>query len=146
MHPDLVTGLVLLLVSLAGLGYTSRLPSEAALFPRLVLGTMAVLALAQVLRTVRRRRPPSLPRQSVVHPRRLLVALALSLAYVIGVQLLGYFTTTILWVPTTAWCLGYRNRTVTLVTAVAYVLVTFVLFDRVFERPLPAERLGEIFR
>jgi len=75
---------------------------------------------------------------------KLLVFVAAGLGYVIAIGFLGYFTTTIIFVPAVAAILGYRRPTPLLGASIIFVSFLYVLFVQVLQVPLPEEPLLQI--
>jgi putative tricarboxylic transport membrane protein len=59
--------------------------------------------------------------------------------YIFAIDKIGYYTTTIIYIPVMAWLLGYRSKTVIIASTAIYLGVVLVVFDILFERELPEE-------
>lgn len=64
-----------------------------------------------------------------------------TVAYVLGVTWLGFFTSTLIMVPIMAAVLGYRHWTVSLTATVAFVAVLYGVFRLLLSIPLPEEAI-----
>ncbi|MEQ9125268.1 MAG: tripartite tricarboxylate transporter TctB family protein [Alphaproteobacteria bacterium] len=130
----------LALLALAAVAWLSAVTfaAEARVFPRLVAGVMAALALVMLGRSFfmnsEERR-----RQFFKHFPTFMLCLGLILGYVYTTSLLGYFTASAIFVPAFALLLGLRRPVVIVASTLGFLLVTHLVFVEAFERPLPVE-------
>jgi hypothetical protein len=73
-----------------------------------------------------------------IYPPRLLLILALMLSYMFSVSRLGYYTSTLIFLPG-AYALGFRNLIYIAITTLLYLLFVFLVFNTLFSLPFPAE-------
>jgi hypothetical protein len=114
-----------------------------ALFPRAVAILMMIAsALLAVRGFFRASHHDELPRRTV-----LLIAavILLTLVYIVGVDYLGFVTSSLIFIPVTACLLGARNPVLIAAVAVMFVSSVAFLFKIVFGVPLPAEFVVRIF-
>lgn len=137
---DGIGALVLLAVTGAAWVEIASVPGEARLFPRLVLGVMAVLSAAMLVRSFARRAETG---PFVQTPAALAITLVLAVIYIGAVEVIGYFAATALFVPGLALALGLRRTLLVALTTVGFVAAVYLVFVVLFGRPLPVGLLGD---
>jgi hypothetical protein len=118
-------------------------PPSTALFPRAVALFMMVAAGLLTVRGFFRSSPHDpLPRKTL-----LLIAavILLTLVYIVCVDYLGFITSSLVFIPVTAYLLGARNLLLMAVTAVIFISAIAFLFKIVFGVPLPPEYISRLF-
>lgn len=75
---------------------------------------------------------------------KLLVFMGLVLAYVVIIPMLGFFTSTLVFVPSVIVLLGYRKRAVVVAAPLVFVAVLYLLFGLVLQVQLPEELLLQL--
>lgn len=147
---DRAGAVVALTVSGAAWWMSGRFPADAQVFPRMVLGLMGVLALVWLVRSFL---PPgsrlaepqaedaasASPEPFFEHLGYFAGSIALIALYIFLVDALGYFTSTILFIPLMAVMLGYYRPVGIIVTTAAFVGGVYVIFVQLFSRRFPAE-------
>lgn len=158
---DRVGYLAVLLIGLAAMGMTFEFSPESAIFPRLVSGVLVALGGWHLLASYLQ---PAGPRSSAGadddasdgyqleasagffdSPLRFGIICLASLAYCIGIAHIGYYTATAIFVPVSLLALGYRSPVGIALATAGYVFSTWLVITVLFSRPLPAERLLQIF-
>lgn len=112
--------------------------AEARVFPRLVAGVMAALALIMLGRSVFMATDTQ-QRRFFKHFPTFLLCLGLILGYVYATSLLGYFTASAMFVPAFALLLGLKRPVVIAASTLGFLVVTHLVFVEAFDRPLPVE-------
>lgn len=69
------------------------------------------------------------------------VFLVVAALYVVGILWIGFFTATIIMVPTFAVVLGYRNWSVLFFTTAGFIAILYVVFRVLLSIPLPEEAI-----
>ena len=139
LNYEVVAGLVVLAGSAAGFAYTFGMYPEAAMFPRFILGFMALLSICMVVKNFHISPKEDENQKFFICPPRLLLILALMLAYIVAVSCLGYYTSTLIFFPCTAYSLGFRNKLYIAVTTLLYLLFVYLVFNMLFSLPFPKE-------
>ncbi len=137
---ELVIALVVLALAAAGIVQATEFPVASAYLPFAVLGLACALSLAWAVQSVLaiRREPPSF-RLDPAETRRLLTLAGLSLIYALAIVEIGFFTATFIFIPLTAFLLGYRSvRGIAIATA-AFALLLYAVFGLLLRTPLPPE-------
>jgi hypothetical protein len=142
---ELATALVLL--ALAGLGLVDAVgfPRASAYLPVAVLGLTCALSFAwaaQSALAIRRERPTL--RLDPAETRRLVTLAMLSLLYALGMEAIGFFTSTILFIPLAGLALGYRSWRGLAIATVGFIAVLYAVFGLLLQTPLPGERMLEL--
>lgn len=157
-----IGALVTLAVTGTAWWMSARFPIDAQIFPRMVLGLLGVLSLLWLLRTFvppgsRFAAPEPTPEPGqedlpgaeaarpgevepfFIHLGYFLATLALLLVYVFLVGNIGYFTSTVVFMPVMALVLGYRRPLGVLLTTGIFVVTIYMVFVVAFRRRLPIE-------
>ena len=137
---ELVVALVILALAGLGLADATGFPQTSAYLPIAVLGLTCALSLAWAVQSVLAisREPPTL-RLDPAETRRLLTLAGLSLLYAVGIVEVGFFTSTIIFIPLSALLLGYRSARGLAISTVAFGLLLYAVFGLLLRTPLPPE-------
>ena len=142
---ELVFALAVLTLAAIGLVEATAFPRASAYLPVAVLGLTCALSVVWAVQSVieiRRERPTL-----TVDPaeaRRLVALALLSPLYALAMATMGFFTSTILFLPLAAVALGYRNWRAIALATVAFVGLLYAVFGLLLKTPLPAERLLQL--
>lgn len=142
---ELLFALAILALAGAGLAEATAFPRASAYLPVAVLGLTCALGLAwavQSLVAIARERPTL-----AINPaeaRRLVTLALLSPLYALAMGTIGFFTSTILFLPIAALTLGYLNWRGIALATVAFVGLLYAVFGLLLKTPLPAERLLQL--
>lgn len=71
--------------------------------------------------------------------RRMVVAIVLTIGYIALIAQIGFFTSSVLFIPLTAYTLGLRRHVLIWVTTAVYLSFIYILFVQLFYTPLPRE-------
>lgn len=141
--PDLIAGAIISLGAGGLLLRTTDMPAMTALLPVSMLSVLVLLGILLIVRCVIR-----LKRQDEAHTlsapvfdnaRRFLGIAASISAYVAGVALLGFYTTTAVMIPVVAWCFGYRSLKGLLIADLVFTGGIAVIFVLLMGQELPTE-------
>lgn len=140
---DVLAALALITLSLAALLYITGVPAQAAMFPRLVAGALLGLSGLYLAREMLRRSTE--PRADFFHnASRFALALTIVITYALTFPQLGYFTTTIVFIPVFAAAIGMRRYLLTLTATAGFSAVVYLVFVVFLNRRLPPERLLDL--
>lgn len=140
-----LAALTVFLLCVAAWSHIPSMPAEAALFPELILGLAAILTLAWGGSTFFPRSAGGGQKLQEVappfteNPRNLLLFVLCLVAYVGLIDILGYFTSTILFMAGSTLCLGFRRPAAISAAIVGFVGFVYIIFVVIFQRPLPIE-------
>lgn len=136
---DRVISVVLL--GFIGVGYAATLSfSRVALYPRLLLGVMALLAVVIGVRSVTARSFTAGSDEAPLTPARLLQPVFLGLmvvAYAVAIPWLGYFTATLIALPVFTVWMGLRSPAAPLLAGAGFAGAVYLLFRLQLGVPLP---------
>ena len=139
INHEMVAGLVIFAGSVAGFVHTFTMYPEAAMFPRFILGFMGLLSIYLVVKNYLATQDETESGRFFIHLPRLLLIIFFMLAYIFLASSLGYYTSTLIFLPVTAYALGFRNPVYLAITTAAYLLFVFLVFNLLFSLPFPAE-------
>ncbi|KFF48545.1 hypothetical protein GY26_13390 [Gammaproteobacteria bacterium MFB021] len=146
IDPDLVAGIIIVLGAGALLSRTSDMPGMTALLPVTMLSALVVLGLLMIGRCLLRRRRRGDPEATAPAPlkvfdnaRRFFGIVVAIAAYVAGVALLGFYTTTAVMIPVVAWCFGYRSLKGVLLADLIFTGGIAIIFVVLMGQELPTE-------
>jgi len=112
-------------------------PEEARVFPRLILLGMGALGLVYLAKSL-----ASAPEDEgpfIQNPRNFLLVLVSLALYFLVMPWLGYFTTSTLFMLGFSYLVGYRKVPQLLAVTAVFIVLLWVTFVWVFQRPLPLE-------
>ena len=143
---DRIASAVVLLLTVGGFVHISSLPPGAAMFPTMVLGLAALLSSLWLISTFLPRKAPATAdgetpatKPFMDNPKNLGIFIALIVAYLTLIDIIGYFTSTALFIVVTALALGFRRTRYLAIGVVLFVAFVYFVFVTLFNRPLPVE-------
>ena len=137
---DRIAGVVIFTLCALLYQITLSFPTESAQFPRIVLIFMLGLSGWMVLRSFIFADWRNMSHETFfIHTGRFALAVATMGLYIFGINYLGYYTMTTLYIPIMAVLLGYRNKFAIIFSTVIYMAIILIVFDLLFERQLPKE-------
>ncbi|MEX2644484.1 MAG: tripartite tricarboxylate transporter TctB family protein [Acetobacterales bacterium] len=138
-HHDRMAGAAIFVLSVAAFAWTYTFPDSAAAYARMITGSMVVLSAVMFGRSFTAAERDKVFEPLMRHPRRFAVGAAMTVAYCVGCEYVGYYTASLVFIPTAAWVFGLRRPVMIAVTTVAYCAMIYGIFEVLFERPLPPE-------
>lgn len=139
IHNDTVLGAAVTLLSIAGICYAATLGEGPRVFPLMVLIPAVILGPIIMLRGQRKLRDNGENPHFFTSFPRFFMLLVLLILLILGVQEIGFFTTTVVLIPVIAWTLGYRKPLPLAITTIGFLGFIHILFIEIFSRPLPPE-------
>ncbi|CAM0554900.1 hypothetical protein EHLJMEHL_00488 [Vreelandella titanicae] len=141
-HPDLITGIAIIVVAGFLLLRTPDMPTMSSLLPITMLSTLIGLSVLMILRVFAATRSERFkaPRHQIFEnlPRFLGIVVAIGL-YVASVSLIGFYTTTAVMVPLVAWSFGYRDIKRLLLADLIFTGGLAIIFALLMGQDLPTE-------
>lgn len=138
---ELVTALSLTVASVIGFFIVSGYPGASKIMPvAIVTGTLilSIVWIGQIwLSGEFKVKSQSTMSKEVL--LRLAIAFASLALMLLGVSTIGFFTTYVIVIPLTAWCLGYRNAKGIALGTVIFCAGLYFIFKTILNRPLPLE-------
>lgn len=134
----------LILIAIFGWFQVDDLPADALMFPAILLGVIMLLSLWMLVRALKGTAPHLTDQAAqdwrfAISRERMLGGFAMLAAYLLIVPLVGFFTTSLIFVMLVAWVAGYRHIRNLLLTSVGFCLFVYLIFVALFDRPLPKE-------
>jgi putative tricarboxylic transport membrane protein len=137
---DRIAGILIFATGAFLFNDTLDFPEESAHFPRMILGLWMVLSGWMVLRSFVVADWRNMEYEAFfIHTGRFILAVTMMALYIFAIDEIGYYTTTLIYIPVMAWLLGYRSKTVIIASTTIYLGIVLVVFDILFERELPEE-------
>jgi putative tricarboxylic transport membrane protein len=141
---DRISAVALFIFGAAAFLVANQYPVGAALFPQLVSGVIVLCAIAIGVRSFFSGYQPVVFEEADVSygwKDPVLPGLALTILFVVAVRYLGYITATTVFIPVAAYCFGVRDWRWLVIGTVGFVLLSSMLFIRIFHTPLPRDLL-----
>ncbi len=136
---DYILGGILLAFNAIVYYMTSKLPDAARIYPNFVNTILLILLLVHMIQTNRRKTDDeakeSTPFKNILWNQFFLVLIS-SGAYILLIDIIGYLTSTILYILTVL--IGLKvNKKVSVSIGVIFSIVVYLLFSRALNVPLP---------
>lgn len=136
--PESIAGAVIISACVYLLGRVDAMPKASALLPGAVLWFGIVLSSIMIFSGIKNRLNSDGDIPFFVDANRFLIAAVLSCLYVPAVHFIGFYSATILFVPSTAWIFGYRNKQVIATVSIVFIASLFVIFSLIMGKELPS--------
>ena len=130
---DIVGSVLLLVFCAAAWVGTNDFTSSAALLPRITIGLIALLAVMQMIRTLMKGSEKTVS----FNTKKILVLLALTLAYAILMSVIGFYAATLLYVGGSMYIYGVRNKAVLIGVPVGFCIFAALVFANFLSLRLP---------
>ena len=134
-----ITAVVLLMFTGAMWYFSADIAAESQMFPRLIMVPLAILSSVMLIQSFLPMFRSTRIRPFFVKPANLLASLVGIFVYILAVQWLGYFTSSVVFIPVFAYVLGERSWTMLGVSTILFLLMIYLVFVVAFERPVPIE-------
>jgi ABC-type Na+ efflux pump permease subunit len=160
---ELVCAVVVTGLCIAGFYEATQYPGASGLLPKaaLALGILlSVIWIVQCLMAIKKgngqeeaekNQPKDTPldeepleEDEPLNWKKLAFFVPAMLIYAIAIPMIGYFTSTLLFVPLVSFGLGYRNKKTLVVAPVLFVAVLHLLFIQILQIPLPDELIFQL--
>jgi hypothetical protein len=138
LQPDNIAGVVLIAVCVWLLTKVIDMPEMSALLPMAMLGAIIVLSALMILRNIFKAKATAIKPVFTSLPRFLLVVSSVGL-YVLAVANIGFYTSTLIMLPTVAWLFGYRSPKGIALATVIFVGGIALIFLGLMNQSLPPE-------
>ena len=137
--PEVTAALVVIATSVFLLSKAAELPPESSQFPNAVLRIMIVLALVFGSRGLVKNWKSYSAREVFKDRARFFYSVGIIITYAICVDVVGFYSSTIVMLPATAFLFGYRDARTVAITTMSLVAALFVLFTLLLGRTFPTE-------
>lgn len=143
---QILTSIILFIIS----GYffiaSGGLPEEAATFPKFVSGTLILLTaiyLYQSIMQTRRDKEKPKPEVSKLVIKKWLYTFVMSAFYIFTLNILGFYLITPIYLLALMYLLGVKNKKMALSVAIGSTLVIYIGFSLLLSVPVP---MGILFK
>ena len=141
---DAYLAIAIVLFSIVVLLGTLSYPYQSAYFPRFILILLGLLGCALFVKEIRKKKPPtpgkSGERTTVFqNPAFIKVSLMFiySIVYLLAVNWVGFFSTTIVAIPIMTWLLGVRKPSTIIIATGIVVFFIYLIFKIFLKVPFP---------
>lgn len=117
---------------------------EAAIFPRMVTVLAIFLTAIMVFKAAMRTGEDQEPDAFFIHVSRFAIASGVMFLYLLSINYVGYFTSTVVFIPCLAYLMSYKNVTASITLTVGFVTAIYVIFVGIFKTTLPPEILLQL--
>lgn len=139
---DVVLGLVFVGLGIAAAWMATSYSGAGGAYP-MVLGIVLTLLGGTVsLRALRAR--STAERKLIDAPSKMITAVVFAVIYVALVVPLGFYTSSTLLMLALPIALGFRQGTYALIVTLVFMLIVFLVFSVLLEKPLPREALAPL--
>lgn len=136
---ELIAAAFLFFVGCYGLTLASDMPTESAILPIAMLGSLLVLSLILGVRALIRLRAGRKGGVVFTHKGRFAAALGIVLVYVGAIPEVGFYTTTSVMIVLTAVIFGYRRPLGLVLGVLVFVGGLALIFHGLLNRDFPTE-------
>lgn len=142
---ELVCALLVSGLCIAGFVEAMNYTGPSGYLPKAVMILALLLSLIWALQSalLLSKREKGLTGEPVNLPRTALF-MGSSLAYVVAIPFIGFFTATLVFIPTVSRALGYRRLLVLLGAPAVFVVALYILFSFILQVQLPEELLLQL--
>lgn len=141
--PTAIGAAVLISVVLFFLFFSVNLKGSSAYFPTFTLGLILILSMVLIVKEVFVRKPAD-PDAKKGEPwsKTLTLQIALSIvlmfAYIPLMNWVGFYTTTLIYVPIVSYIYGYRDIKRVIIGTVVYTGLLYIIFSQLMGREMPS--------
>ncbi|MHA6964525.1 tripartite tricarboxylate transporter TctB family protein [Zobellella denitrificans] len=139
IFPETIAGIIIISACLYLLTLTENMPRTSSLLPQIILWSGVILSATMITQELRKRLKEQEDKTFFIDKRRFLIAATLCCLYIPSVHFVGFYSSTILFIPITALLFGYRNKTVTIAATTIFITGLFVIFSLIMGKELPSE-------
>ena len=134
---DAISAIVFLVISVVGFVAALDFPKRAATWPLWMWGLLGVFSLILLAGSLRRSPSVKTEKKDQVTVRRILVNIALIVAYAVSVPLLGFFTATGIYIFIHMAYLGVRPLSLVLAVTAGGLIFLYFFFGYILGVPIP---------
>lgn len=149
-HRDIIVGAVLLVFSLLVLSVAVRIKGDARVVPTALTILMALCSIAIMRKGIKETREGDGEyhySMTLKNSKNALLFYFFVILYYFGFQFIGYWISTIVFMPLIQYFLKGKSWKVNLIVTVCYVVILFVLFVVILQLPVYREGItGKWFR
>ncbi|MEP2783854.1 MAG: tripartite tricarboxylate transporter TctB family protein [Pseudoruegeria sp.] len=139
---DIVLGLIFVVLGIAAAWIATSYNGAGGIYP-MVLG--AILTLLGGTVTLKAVRAGSTEARILINaPSKMITAVTIAIIYVALVLPLGFYSSSFLLMLALPIALGFRQGVYALIVAAVFMLIVYLVFSVLLEKPLPREALAPL--
>lgn len=136
-NTDRIVGVLFIVIGIIFFVNTFSLPEDSQTYPRVLIGVMMLLALAVLIKSFITDDGNSWEKLfGHINWKRFILVAVVSLLYLFAINILGYFTATILYLLVLLLTLKANRKTI-LITVPIFMVGLYLLFRMFLKVPLP---------
>jgi len=139
---DIVLGLIFVGLGIAAAWMATSYNGAGGIYPMVLGIILTLLGGAVALKAVRARSTSE--RTLIDAPSKMITAVVTAVIYVALIVPLGFYSSSFLLMLALPIALGFRQGLYALIVALVFILVVFLVFSVLLEKPLPREALGPL--
>lgn len=139
VHNDVVLGLSVAVLAALGSYKATSFSSGAEIFPLIVLVPMVIVGLVIAIRGQIKLVKSGDNPVFYAHFGRFISVVLLIVLALVGLNYLGFLTTSAIVIPCISFLLGYRKPLPVAIVTVSFIAVVYIVFIKLLARPLPSE-------
>lgn len=132
---NVAAGIVFIVIASFFFYHTLGLSPQNSAFPRALCALLFILGVTTLIQGIRTR--SMIRKDKPINYVRIFAVLATMAIYLSSLEKVGFILCTTILVPVIAFLLGYRKILPTLLGAIAFSILIFILFSRYLSIPLP---------
>jgi len=136
---DGIAAIVIMLGASALLVEAVKMPTMSAMLPIAMLVFLIALGAITLAKNVIAQRRGEVQARVVRRPKRVIGAFIAIFVYSVSVSLIGFYTSTILMVPTVGWAFGYRNPPRLILATAIFAGSIYLIFNIAMGQQFPVE-------
>lgn len=141
---DAYLAIAIVVFSIAVLLSTLSYPYQSAYFPRFILVLLGGLGCALFVKEIKKRKPQSARKDGDQPPVfqnpafiKVSMMIVYSVVYLLAIDYVGFFTTTIVSIPIMIWLLGVKKPSTIIISTGVVVFFIYLIFDIFLKVPFP---------
>ncbi|HHY59001.1 MAG TPA: tripartite tricarboxylate transporter TctB family protein [Clostridia bacterium] len=139
VKPDMIFLLLLMLISVPLYMQSRQFPMGADVFPKLLLVVILILSVYEFVRLLgsKEQDQEQAARKGWQEKYNPVVVFAFCVIYAVCIKIIGFFTSTVVFVAATMWYLGVREIKTYVISIAGIGLFIYLLFVMQLKVPLP---------
>ncbi len=144
IYLEIILSISLIIICLMGLIFeVSTYSGTSSIMPYGVLTIACVLSFFWLIQSILGLKKPQLLVENIfqdsIEGKRFFIFFCITLIYVIGITLIGFFTATIIAIPIISISMEYRSLLGIATTTILFTAIIFIVFSLFLKVPLPLE-------
>ena len=133
-NTDVTIGIVIIIFSVLMMLPTRDMPDGAELFPRIILTCFIILGCLNIIAGLKKGKVIRNQKNNI---KNILITITAVLAYVLMIQFIGFFVSTVLFIVGFLYCFGQKKKSVIIFCIIGVCLFVYLLFIMQLNLTLP---------